>query len=69
MGKLIDKGAVPPDDPMFSGGPQLHVPMPRSELTKPTKAAGPPDNQDGSAAGQDAPTAKRTAGRPRRTRD
>lgn len=23
MGKVIDKGAVPPDDPMFLGGPTL----------------------------------------------
>ena len=34
MGKVTDKGSVPPADPMFSGGPRLHSPMPSSELTK-----------------------------------
>ena len=41
MVKVIDKGAVPPDDPMFTVGPQLHVPMPASELTRPTRPGHP----------------------------
>lgn len=41
MAKGVDKGAVPPDDPMFSGGARLHSPMPSSELRKPFQSDPP----------------------------
>jgi hypothetical protein len=33
MAKVIDKGSIPPDDPIFSSGPTPFLPMPLSALT------------------------------------
>jgi len=39
MGKVTDKGSVPPDDPMFFGGPRMFSPRPSSQSTKTSPSA------------------------------